>query len=266
MRRLPALSVVVLALATLSLPGTTALGQQLAYRLPSQTTATYQMVDSTGTRAGTPDDASDMFANSTVTYTLSFEAEGNSIRASADLTAFEAQMQLPSGARRPVSQSEAGIGSFAVLLNARGLENSVSGQSRSYSEFPLLVDPYEAFFPRLPGGEVERGDSWIDTVSTTSAAGLKRVVVYEYTLVSDTVVGGRAQLKVAVSGDSRLTSNQDGDSITLTGPETGFFLWDIERGLVALWEVSRRYEGSMPGFPNARISFDSTTRVRLDSS
>lgn len=37
--------------------------------------------------------------------------------------------------------------------------------------------------------------------------------------------------------------------MTVAGTETGFFLWDADRGLVARAEVSRSYEGSaeVPG-------------------
>ena len=266
MRRIPALAAILFAAAS-ALPGTTVLGQQLAYRLPSPTTAIYQMVDTTVGTMTNPDGSSEVSGNSTITYTLSFEPDGDGVRASVDLTGFEGQLRPPEGAPMPVSQQQAGLRSYVVRLDGRGLEEFASGQRRRpYNQFPLFVDAWEAVFPRLPGGEVEPGDSWVDTVTTWVAGEGERVVAYTYTLVSDTTVDGRHQLRIAVSGDGRLTVNEDGTSTTLPGSETGFFLWDIERGLVAWWEVSRTYEGNVQD-PSGPVSvvFSATTRVRLEN-
>ena len=52
----------------------------------------------------------------------------------------------------------------------------------------------------------------------------------------------------------------------LDGEESGFFLWDVARGLVAESEVSGSYEGSMntPQGVGA-VTFTATTRVRLEN-
>ena len=267
MRHIPVLSVFALAASPLFLSGTTVSGQQLAYRLPSPTTAVYQMVDTTVGTMTTPDGSSDISGNSTITYTLSFEPDGDGVRASVDLTDFEGRIQPPMGAPMSVSQTQAGLRSYVVRLGDRGLEDFASGQRRrAPNEFPLFVDAWEAVFPRLPGGEVEPGDSWVDTVTTWFAGEAKRVVVYTYTLDSNTTVDGRDQLRITVSGDARLTLTEGGTSVTINGSETGFFLWDIERGLVAWWEVSRRYEGNVQdSSESASVTFNATTRVRLAS-
>lgn len=270
MRHIPALSIFALAASPLFSPGTAVQAQQLAYRLPSPTTAVYRMVDTTVGIITIPDeDSSEITGNSSITYTLSFEEDGDGVGASVDLTDFKGQLHPPMGAAMSVSQAQAGLRSYVVRLDGRGLEEFASGQRRrSPNEFPLFADAWEAIFPRLPGGEVETGDSWVDTVTTWIAGEGERVVAYTYTLVSDTIVDGRDQLRVAVSGDARLTVTEGGTSTSIDGSETGFFLWDIERGLVALWEVSRRYEGNVPntsGRFSASVSFNATTRVRLEN-
>ncbi|MDE2974670.1 MAG: hypothetical protein OXU64_08140 [Gemmatimonadota bacterium] len=259
---MPSLAVLGLVSASLVKSGTPILGQKLAYRLPSSATAAYQMVDTTSVAMATPDGSSAISGRTTLTYRLTFQPDGNAVRASADLTTFEGQLELPSGALMPVSRNEAGIGSFVTALDGRGMVEFDSRRWRSDSQFPLLVDPYEAIFPRLPGVEMELGDSWGDTVTTRSAGGGTRVVAYTYTLVSDTVVDDRAHLRVAVSGDSRLTSTEDGVSVNLAGSEAGSYLWDMERGLVACWAVSRSYEGSAGP---ATMAVDATTRVKLEN-
>lgn len=262
MRPMPSLAVLGLVSVSLVKSSTPILGQKLAYRPPSSATATYQMVDTTRVAMTTPDGSSSISGRTTLTYRLTFQPDGNAVRASADLTTFEGQLELPSGALMPVSRNEAGIGSFVTALDGRGMVEFDSRRWRSDSQFPLLVDPYEAIFPRLTGVEMELGDSWVDTVTTRSAGGGTRVVAYTYTLVSDTVVDDRAHLRVAVSGDSRLTSTEDGVSVSLTGSEAGSYLWDIERGLVACWAVSRSYEGSAGP---ATMAVDATTRVKLEN-
>lgn len=264
MRRIPALSVFALATTPCLSSGTTVSAQQLAYRLPSPTDAVYQMVDTTVATMGDPSGSSEVSGNSSITYTLSFEPDGDAVRASVDLTGFEGQLQPPMGAAMSVSQTQAGLRSYAVRLNGRGLDDFASGQRRRPpTQFPLFIDAWEAIFPRLPGGEVERGDSWVDTVTTWFAEEAERVVAYTYTLVSDTTVDGRHQLRIAVSGDARMTVTEAGTPTNIDGSETGFFMWDIQRGLVARWEVSRRYEGTVPDSPGATVTFSATTRVRL---
>ena len=267
MRHISALSVFALAAAPLFSPGQTALAQQLSYRLPSPPTAVYRMVDTTVGTMTSPDGSSDISGNSNISYTLSFEPDGDGVRASVDLTDFKGQLQPPMGAPMSVSQTQAGLRSYVVRLDGRGLEEFASGQRRrSPNDFPLFVDAWEAIFPRLASGEVEPGDSWVDTVTTWMSDEGRRVVAYTYTLVSDTTVEGRDQLRVAVSGDARLTVTEGGTATSIDGSETGFFLWDIERGLVALWEVSRRYEGNLPDAVGpASVTFTATTRVRLEN-
>ena len=265
MRHIPVLSVFALAAAPLFSPGQTALAQQLSYRLPSPTTAVYRMVDTTVGTMTSRDGASDITGNSNITYTLSFEPDGEGVRASVDLTDFTGRIQPPMGAPMSVSQTQAGLRSYVVRLDGRGLDEYAAGQRRrSPSQLPLFVDAWEAMFPRLPGGEVDPGDSWADTVTTWVAGEGERVVAYTYTLDSETTVDGRRQLRVAISGDARLTVTEGGTPTSIDGTETGFFLWDIERGLVTLWEVSRRYEGNVPDEP-ASVTFTATTRVRLEN-
>lgn len=265
MRRFLFLAVIALGSATVFGTSRTALGQQLTYRLSSSATATYRVVDTTRATRVTPDGPSGISGTSTVAYALSFESAGDAVRASANVTSFEGQWHFPSGNPSLVSQDEAGIGSFVVLLGERGVDEFVSGKSRAPSQFLLLVDPYEAVFPRLPGGEIELGDSWVDTVTTAFGSEGKRIVAYTYTLVSDTIVDDRVQFRIAVSGDARLTSTGTGIPTNLAGAETGSFLWDNERGLVTWWRVSRSYEGRVQDRMGqvAPMTYGGTTLVRL---
>lgn len=266
MRHSTSFALITLVSATLALPGAAAAGQQIAYRLPSPDTAAYTMVDTTTASMSTPDGPMEVSGNSSFTYTLSFESADDRLGVSAHLKEFKGQSQQGMAAPRSVSRNQAGVGDLVLVLEGEGLVEVVSGLRRSYNELPLIIEPHEAMFPRLPPGEVQPGDSWVDTVTTSVAGEFERVVAYTYTLVSDASAGGRGQLRIGVSGDTRTTLTENGSPTILTGSETGFFLWDVERGLVALSEVSRSYVGTVE-LPNGsmEVAFNATTRVRLEN-
>lgn len=266
MRHSTSFALITLVSAPLALPDAAAASQQVAYRLPSPDTATYTMVDTTTASMSTPGGPMEVSGNSSFTYTLSFESADDGLGVSAHLKAFEAHRRQGMPAPRSVSQNEAGVGDLVLVLEGEGLVEVVSGLRRSYSGLPLLIEPHEAMFPRLPPGEVQPGDSWVDTVTTSVAGELERVVAYTYTLVSDAGADGRGQLRIDVSGDTRMTVTENGNSTMLTGSETGFFLWDVERGLVASSEVSRSYGGTVE-LPEGsmELAFNATTRVRLEN-
>ena len=264
MRRLTLPVIVALGAAALSLPGTAALGQQLAYRVPSPATATYVMVDSTSGAMSLPGGTEGVAGSSSFTYELSFEPQGAGMRVAAELTAFSGQAGEPMGSRVAVPRSRAGVGNLVLILEGDGLARVVSGRRGNYRTLPLFVEPYEAMFPRLPSGDVQAGDSWADTVTVGEAGSFERIVAYTYTLVGETTLEGRRHLRIDVSGDTRVTITENGMPTVLTGSDTGYFLWDIERGLPAFWEVSRSYEGTVDlpdgSFP---VTFSSTTWLVL---
>lgn len=258
-------SLACFALATaLAWPDTAALGQDIAYRLPAPATATYVMVDTTTASLNAPTGRMDVSGNSSLTYAVSFESDGDRLMVSAHLTAFTAQMQEPMETPESISQSAAGVGDLVLVLGGDGLVEVISGMRRSYRDLALLVEPHEVIFPRLPPGDVQPGDSWSDTVTVSGGGEFERVVAYTYTLVGDTTVDGRSQLRIDVSGDTRLTVIDDGSPTVLTGADTGFILWDSERGLPSWSEVSRSYAGTveMPDGSMA-VEFNATTRLRL---
>lgn len=192
------------------------------------------------------------------------------MRVAGALTAFSAQFNDPMSGTRSLNEAQAGAGSFEVVLDRVEATEVVTGATRpSNDDLPIFADPVELMFPRLPGAEVQPGDSWGDTVLTKAAGGeMDREVVYTYTLVGETVVDGRTHLRVDIAGDVQLTIGDEmGMSQSLTGTETGFFLWDVEMGLPARAEVARAYSGefTIPGQGAMKVDATATTRIRVDS-
>lgn len=266
MNRLPALALAALLITAFALPAPSP-PQQLAYRLPSPPTATYHVVDTTRVTMTMPMGPMEASGNSSFTFAVTFAAEGDGVRAAGELTEFAAQGNEPMSGTTSISRGQAGAGDFDLLLGPQGVEEVVAGAIRGAdSDLPMWSDPTEGMFPRLPADEVQPGDTWMDTVTHDVAEGT-RVAVYTYTLADETVVDGRPHFRITFSADVRVLLEATGGAgdEQLTGTETGFFLWDIGRGLAAVAEVSRSYEGSIDLGGAGPMSMKTTavTRVRL---
>jgi hypothetical protein len=255
--------------ASALLPFSAVRGQQLSYGLPSRATATYQIVDSTKmVIVGSPMGPLELRSGSSFTYSLTFAADGQGVRVTAELGAFEARLRDPMGTMTSMSQEMAGLtNSFEVVLAPGGLADVMTAPRQAGSELPMLVDPHEVVFPRLPGGSVGTGDTWVDTVNVTVGDGGERVIVYTYTLEGEVIHDGRPHLRVAVSGESTMSMPSLDMTMTLTGTETGHYLWDIEGGLMASSVITRSTEGSAtaPDGTAGGLEMTATTRLTLEN-
>ena len=95
MHRLPVLAVATLLITAFALPGPIPPHQQLAYRLPSPPTAAYHVVDTTRVTMASPMGPVEASGASSFTFTATFAAEGDGVRVSRELTAFEARGTEP---------------------------------------------------------------------------------------------------------------------------------------------------------------------------
>ena len=138
------------------------------------------------------------------------------------------------------------------------------------SSFPALAF---LLFPRMPDGDVDPGATWVDTVATstdTDEVSTTTTAISTYTLVGDTLVGGRTLVHIAVATHIATETDieQGGMSITqnVEGPSDGFFLWDPERGLVVQGEYERSVEGtmSMANLGTMSMAITGPTRIRLE--
>ena len=211
MHRLPVLAVAALLVTAFALPCPIPPRQQLAYRLPSPPTATVRVTDTTRLAMSSPMGPMEASGNSSFTFAATFAADGDAVRVSGELTAFEARATEPMSGTTSLSRSTAGVGDFVLVLGPQGVREVVTGALQSASsDLPMWADPTEGMFPRLPAGEVRPGDTWVDTVTSYVAGGeSKRVAGYTYTLVGDTIVDGRPHLRVVFSCNVQLTISAD---------------------------------------------------------
>lgn len=145
-------------------------------------------------------------------------------------------------------------GALVFTLDPRGAAEVVSVPTLKGSA-PQMVVPQgiaQGFFPRLPGTPPTPGMSWTDTVAYEAdiqGAQTSSETVFTYTVAGDTLVEGRSLLKVAMDGEGTTSQGgvTQGMNFTqeLTGSEDGFFLWDLEAGVMRYRWTETAYSGTM---------------------
>jgi len=213
----------------------------LAYTLPTETAVSYV----SGDTARMDIDANGQSMQARVTATSTFattfaRAADGGVQVSITVEDMDARMSNPAGP--PASASEKDIdGPLVFTLDRRGEATVVSepklNQSAQQFFQPLMLA--HTFFPRLPGRGVEPGTTWTDTVHVDGPQGEGHVTmtaISTYTVVGDTMVGGRSVVRVDVAGTvdqtaSGLIAGMD-FSQSGSGSITGWVLWDMTRGLM----------------------------------
>ena len=224
----------------------------LSYRVPSPANATYHVSDTLTTTVVMPVGEISLELTMAVTLAATFEPDPAGVRFTGELEAFSAGLSGPMGSQ---TFDEDIAGAYVFVLDARGGVEVVSGPEfpePAASASPVVSLPHE-MFPQLPGTAVQPGDSWVDTVTWSHESPNARVTttnVHTYTLVGDTVVDGRSLLHIAIIGRGGNEGNRGGSGgmsseQVISGANTGFALWDSERGALHSMEIARDYSGTM---------------------
>ena len=225
----------------------------LAYSLPAVTAVTYMTGDSASMDIDAGGQYFQMDLNRSSTLGTTFTRSADGIQVSVDVKDFSATQSNPMGA--PVHADGSGIkGPLVFSLDRRGTPTVVSkpvvgGVASSYFE---PVEVATALFPRLPGRAAHPGDTWTDTINyeaTPGSSTAKSTSVVTYTVVGDTVAGGHSVIKVAIkaTGERSSSGNFAGMDFSqkLTSTSEGWFLWDLQRGLMVEKYVTDDASGSM---------------------
>ena len=223
----------------------------LSYRVPSPANATYHVSDTLTTTVVMPVGEISLELTMAMTLGATFEADPGGVRFTGELEAFSASRSGPMGSQ---TLDEEVAGAYVFVLDPRGGVEVVSGPEfpePAASASPVVSLPHE-MFPQLPGTAVQPGDSWVDTVTWSHESPGARVTttnVHTYTLVGDTLVDGRSLLYIAISGEAETKGSVGPPGMsseqTVSGANTGFALWDPERGALHSMEITRDYSGTM---------------------
>lgn len=248
---------------------------QLAYQLPSPSSAVYRVADTSAIVVDSPAGPLEIASASATTLTLGFQSNGDRLRVFGTIDAFAGSVSDPMGGSTSVDES-ATSGTLELDLGRTGLGQVLSVPSLASGGGqlnPFRFMPYQ-LFPRLPGDDVQPGDNWVDTLAWSSSQpgpGDRITTVYTYTVAGDEVIDGRTLTRITVSGtiESLTSSDQGGMPLTheLAGRIAGFVLWDPDRGLVAATELQRDMRGttSGAGLGEIPLSLSGTARVQLES-
>ena len=246
----------------------------LTYGIPSPPTAVYHVDDTMAIDMASPLGGMKITGEGSTTMGLAFRSDPGGMRVVGTVEAFEGSMTHPMMGTQTAGPDDLS-GNLEVVIGPAGVEELASfpelaGPLAMMSSFPALG---YLIFPRMPGGDVGPGATWVDTVTAsteTEGASMTTTTVSTYTLVGDTVVDGRSLVRIAVANQVRVETSfeEGGMSITqdVAGSTDGFVLWDPGRRLVAYARYEREMEGTMSMGPMGSMDLTITgpTRLRLD--
>ncbi len=188
-----------------------------------------------------------------MTLGVAFAPSAPGVRVTATVERLAARMTNPMGA--PATLSEADVeGEFVFTVDGRGNADLIDIPEVSGASGPIFNATSLAYdlLPKLPPRGAVPGSSWVDT---TTYAGVDATGSIEvtwagtYTLVGDTVADGRLMKLVRTSAEVSIDieASVSGMSLTqgMSGPETGFYLWDPSRGALFLQVLDRDLEGTV---------------------
>ena len=256
------------------------------YEVPSPATATYQVADTNTMIMSMPQGETDMAMSSSATVTLTFTADPAGLRVVGAVSDHSASMassmmdeEMDVGGGDLTGDLEFTIGPLGHV------EMISTPEAAAAAGLPATPFAFVAsdLFPRFPGHALEPGDTWADSTTVAEdadaaaaeelglAVGGETEVVYTYTLVGDTTVGGRTLHKITLSGVStsqaEITEAETGGggATDMINTVNGFYLWDADRRLVVLAELVRTVDGimSMPGMGEMSMTMAGPSSMRL---
>ncbi len=265
MRYFAATALFLFGLAACSGPGSVSPRKALVYEMPGTPSATYVMESSQDISVDIPGmGPMDIQGSSEATLAMVFTQVEGGLEITATFEKLTASMNNPMAA--PITATESDVtGDLVFTIDAFGAGTVVSTPevNEAVEQMVGAAGLAHEFFPRLPGGVVDPGESWTDTIRYeiqvgTGEAASKSVVTY--TLVGDTVVDGVSLLHITYVSDGEVVANasQAGTEVIqeFSGTTDGIFLWDPARNLLVVNETDSEMDGStevpasgMPPFP-----------------
>ena len=269
-------ALLILGLAACSGPAAVTPSGGLMYRVPTTPSVVYVSEGSQniGIDAGAMG-SMNMTASSQATLAVTFAAATEGVQVTTSFQEVSASMTQPMGGSISASESDI-VGDLVFTLDGKGRGTAVQVPEVKGSA-EQLVNPasfvYE-FFPRLPGGSVDPGASWTDTIQydlSTSQGDVSSKSILTYTLVGDTVVDGATLLHVTYEGQADVTGTgmTEGMEViqAVSGDVSGMFLWDPARGLMVAGDSSQDMDGTVEvpsaGVPPMPVTVSGSGTVRL---
>lgn len=229
-------------------------GTSLTYAVTTPTTVTYTFHDSSSFHIQGGATIGDIQATigTQGVVEAAFEMSGTDITATLRVTDFAGSMHNSAMGGGPTA-TEADIQGSAILsVTPRGLTTvtALPKLNANVQQVGVSTAFFRRFFVRLPGRVVQRGQTWIDTVTVTEDGDTKVHVVdvVTSTFAGDTISNGRtvalinttSQRTVSVSGTNQGVAVEQ----KLTGTSSGRTLWDAQRNVLVERTESSQLTGT----------------------
>ena len=224
----------------------------LAYDLPDPNPAIYVMGDTaTFTIEAGPMGTMDVEVAQELTAELDFRHGNGGFVVEVAVPRYRGSFQNPAqGAMRATEEHI--HGPIGVSLDPRG-NVAVVDTPRMDARILDITGPeslVRPLFVHLPGREVDRGDTWVDTVTTleeTPESTSRGHTVITSTLSGDTMVAGERMLVITTSSENviEMAGSSGGVEVRqrLTGGTVGRIVWDPVRHLL----IERVDRGELSG-------------------
>ena len=233
----------------------------MMYAVPDGNPLTYERTDSMAISIEVPGGGSlTLHVDQAMTLVVGFEPSASGVQVRTMVERLSARMTNSLAA--PTTLSESDIeGDLVFTVDSRGNAHLIDMPEVSGAAGPLFNATSLAYdlLPKLPPPGIMPSGSWVDTTryAGEDATGSVEVTwVGNSTLIGDTVVGGRRLSLVRTESDVtiELVATVSGMEVTqsMSGPETGFYLWDPRRRALVQQEIDRDLEGTVkvPAVPS----------------
>jgi hypothetical protein len=276
MKSVAATFVLLLGLTACAGPGGMSPGGGLMYQVPETPSVVYLTGDTSSIDidAG-PMGTMTMRGTGTATMAVTFAQGEEGVQVTATFQELNARLSQPMGGAQTATEDDL-VGDLVFTMDAKGHTTVVSvpetkGMAGELANPHNLV--YE-FFPLLPGGAVDPGESWTDSLHYQIETGMGEVEsssIMTYTLHGDTVVDGVSLLHITVAGTADVVGSgvTEGMEVTqiFSGDVSGTILWDPARSLYVSGVFDRDMDGTVEvpaaGMPPMPMKVTGTSRVTI---
>jgi len=276
MKRAICTILVFTAAAACAGPGEMSPSGGLMYRVPDAPNLTYVTEGSQDISidAGAMGSMS-MAATSEATLAIAFASSPGGVQVTTTFQDVSASMSQPMGGSITATESDI-EGNLVFTMDGKG-KGTIVSMPEVKGSAGQLVNPatfVHEFFPRLPGGAVEPGATWTDTIQydlEMDEGDVSSNSILTYTLVGDTVVDGANLLHITYEGEADVVGSGMTEGMEViqafSGAVTGMFLWDPARGVMVAGESSQDMDGTVEvpaaGMPPMPMTVTGTGTIQL---
>ncbi|MCK5651987.1 MAG: hypothetical protein KAJ42_11445 [Gemmatimonadetes bacterium] len=213
-------------------------------------------------------------SSNSATLGVDFAPAAGGVQVTALFREYSATQTNPMAGATTADQDDIS-GPLVFTLDRRGHGEIVQAPEVTGNAVQFFPSEYAyLLFPQLPGGALDPGDSWVDTVAYQmehEGTSIAPIYAYTYTLQGDTTVAGRRLLKinaVAVMTVEMMGSTEGMElAQAFAGDMSGTVLWDPVGGMLYSSEMTRSATGILEipaaGMPPMPLTVTGTLKVTL---